>query len=238
MTIVTATVAPTIGVLSADTLVYSIKDVGPCNHAPLDASPESFVRATWCGDGTTPSVQPLGYMPKVYAVPHLKMAVAAGGVVMFGPAWADILGQTPFTDITELTAFEVSSGLDELARQAGSYAPTVIYHVGWSDREQRMVGFICCSETGFQPEPFTGHQFGVIPYPHSPDHRDLLRTGDRAAQGHDVEAFHTAVARNVDNAYRGGRAWNYLHFGGELLAATVTPKGVTMSRLHTFGPAG
>lgn len=45
---------------------------------------------------------------------------------------------------------------------------------------------------------------------------------------------HRAIARNIDDAYRAGKALRWLHYGGELLTAKVDRNGVTIRPTYTF----
>lgn len=233
MTIVTATAAPEIGVLSADTLFYSHFQFGSIEHADTsDGTPEAFMRATWCGDGTPPKVVPLEYVPKVHAIPRLKMAIACAGMPV-SKGWAQEIEASGATDILDVDA--IAPGiLRKHCERVHVYAPTSIFHVGWSARAGRVVGFYYGSHTDWQSEPFTGHRFGIIPHPEFIGHDDMVNTFESAAQGIGTEAWHIAMAKNVEAAYRAGKALRWLHFGGDLLVARVDRNGVSVRPAFAF----
>lgn len=236
MTIVTATASSTVGVLSADTLTYSYHQFGEIEHGDIsDGTPEAFMRALWCGDGTPPRVSPLGYAPKLYAVPWLKMAVAVSGMPLAGE-WLREVAAMGARDILDVDALVQ----DTLARElpgAQVYAPTIIWHVGWSDRAGRVLGFVYRSETGWKSEPFTGHMFGIIPHPDFPGHDTLAESFQAAADGLNTEDWHVGLAQNVEAAYLSGKALRWIHFGGDLLLARVDRNGVSIRTAYRFRDA-
>ena len=65
-------------------------------------------------------------------------------------------------------------------------------------------------------------------------YNDIMGRVNAASAGQDVEGFHKAIARNVDSAYRAGKALRWLHFGGELLTAKVDRNGVSVSPIYLF----
>lgn len=234
MSIVTATVSPELGVLSADTLVYSSHPYGDTAHADVsDGSPESFVRAIWCGDGAPPQVDPLGFQPKLYALPRLKAAIACGGMALVVAPLAQSILETVARDVIEVNAI-LPAFLQEKLPPHCCYAPTNFMLVGWSDRLRKVFGATYSNNTGWRSQPFEGHRFGVIPCPHASDYDGLLESADKAAQGIATEAFHVAVSRNIVDAYRAGKALRWMHFGGELLLARITPEGVTLTSACQF----
>lgn len=234
MTLVIATAAGDTGYLSLDTLWYSFHAFEPLEFPPLDGTRESAFVAAWSGDGTPPKVDPIDFAPKVHAFPHLKMAAGFAGYSSVGLAWIDYLRRSDVRGMDELD--DIAPGiLPQIAAQFTGHSEAGVFHVGWSEREGQVVGRVFRTYNGWQCECFThGTLLGTPVHPDFAGYDEVISAVDTAAKGIGVEAFHAAVARNIEDAYRAGKALRWLHYGGELLTAKVDRNGVTIRPTYTF----
>lgn len=234
MTLAIATAAGDAGYLSLDTLWYSFHAFEPLESPPLDGTPESAFRAAWCGDGKPPKVDPLDFAPKVYAFPHHKMAVGFAGYSSVGLAWIDFIRRANAHSLDDLDTIAPMI-LPRIAAQFSGHSEAIVFHIGWSERQGQVVGRVFRAFNGWECEGFTnGTMLGTPLHPEFDGYSEANGAVDAAARGIGVEAFHATIARNVDAAYRAGRALRWLHFGGELLTAKVDRNGVTIRPTYTF----
>lgn len=103
---------------------------------------------------TGESKEPFFYTTKFYPLPHLQGVMFATGIGDLATKWFVRLERYVARDIKHLDEF-VQPGLQELGREFGLSATntTTVYHVGWSELEQRYVAFAYRSTNNFASEP-------------------------------------------------------------------------------------
>lgn len=238
MTLILATASRHVGHLSADTLAYSHRQFGPLEAPELDGTAEAAFNAAWGGDGTPPRVTPLWYEPKIHAIPRLGLAVGHAGAVAIGLGWVDMLHRAPVRGIDDLDHI-APLGLKQLVARFPEHPEAALLHVGWSARQQCVVGRMYRSFNDFAPEAFANGTFSGTPiHPEFDGYDRANELVEPASHGVGIEELHTAVAGNVEAAYRAGRALRWFHFGGELLTIKVDRNGVSAPRpIYRFADA-
>lgn len=103
---------------------------------------------------TADTKEPFFYTTKFYPLPHLHGVMFATGLGDLATQWFVRLERYVARDIQHLNEF-VQPGLQQLGREFGlsETNTTTIYHVGFSELEDRYVAFAYRSTNDFAPEP-------------------------------------------------------------------------------------
>lgn len=193
MTVSIITACGGTGFLSLDTLHYSYHQFAPLDIPQLDGTPETAFRAVWCGDGKPPKVDALDFSPKVHAQPRLKMAIGYAGFSAVGMAWVDFVQRANVTCVEDLDDIAPAI-LPQIAAQFTGHTDAAVFHLGWSEREQQVVGRMFRTFNGFQAEEFANCTvLGTPVHPEFDGHDAIISAVDVAARGEEVEAFHVAI---------------------------------------------
>lgn len=164
---------------------------------------------------------PFFFTTKFYPLPHLHGAMFATGIGDLATQWFVKLERFLVRDIHHLNEF-VTPALQELGRQFGLDAncTTTVYHVGYSEQEQRYVGFAYRSTNGFISE--------VLEYG--------LRTKPPVLEA-TVEAFPEDFIRIMEEQRTADAALPFeerVFIGGEIQALILHGKTMTIQTIHRF----
>jgi len=236
MTILLASVSPQAAYLSQDSVISAyfpgkisqILKENPIQQAP-NACPQPVQAA-----GTVPQPQTT-FGSKIRLIPHLSMAMGMSGDYIFAGSWAGLLGALPyFTDVVDVDRIAPEL-FRAISSSRGLLAPTVIIHAGWSRREGRARGFMYVSDNGFQSvELDSVNAVGPAPHPDYPEYQRITDLWPGAEQGHNVEAFHVALAQNIEQQYFAGGLHPLTHVGGELHSVRIDQHGMSLFTSHRF----
>ena len=164
---------------------------------------------------------PLFFTSKFYPLPHLNGAMFATGIGDLATQWFVKLERFLVRDIHHLDEFAIPT-LRELGRQfeLNEENTTTIYHVGYSERESRYVGFAYRSTDNFASERL---EYG-------------LRTKPGVA-GAVIESFPDDFIRLMEQQRTEDDALpvqNRVFIGGEIQALILHQKTMTIQTIYRF----
>lgn len=232
MTICNATVCDEFAVISCDT--YMAPEQPDIVEAQSTSDLNAALSSNMVGDGTTPTVEPIGCASKIIPLPHLNMVVAGIGNFDFFTRWTAGLMRTAFeTDVAKLNPFAAEQ-LRLMAQWFGDVTVRVI-HIGWDANEGRPAGFVYGSGDGFEPIELTGgHTTAPPPNPDDSEYAELANRFELAAAGIDVEQFHLALAQNQYRAFAAGKLADGVLLGGDLITARIDAAGIHIRKALRF----
>lgn len=177
---------------------------------------------------TSAEGEPLNFMSKCRAMPHLKLAVAWTGVGTFGLRWCVALEEQVLSrDIEMLNEYapEVISRIwKDLGEEQDLRGMTsTIYHFGLSERTGQYVGYAYRSTKGFVSDPIP-YGFGVKP---------PLAALDELVEPDDVPDWITLAAaiRAEQDALPAGQR---VSVGGALTLTMLREGSAITTEVHRF----
>ena len=164
---------------------------------------------------------PFFFTTKFYPLPHLHGAMFATGIGDLATQWFVKLERFLVRDIHHLDEFARPT-LQELGRQFGlnESKTTTVYHIGYSEKESRYVGFAYRSTTDFASERL---EYG-------------LRTKPGVA-GAVVESFPEDFVRLMQQQRTEDQALSAqdrVFIGGEIHTLILHQKTMTIQTIHRF----
>lgn len=226
MTLLVATVAPGFAILTQDT-AWGVAE---------KAAPELLARCAVTADGFSPDAYPGApggevapttfHGGKIVVRPGLKAAVGGAGCMATHVGFSYALAERGVATIEEI----VEEAPQMLTRAwSGEHGGYMAVTVGWSDIEQRAIGFAFASGEGFAPrrmEQGSGHALHPAPAMDDPYYQWVESMWQDAACGHGTLPFHRLYAENVARAAAAGRYPRGMVLGGFCQSVIVTAEGV------------
>jgi hypothetical protein len=183
-------------------------------------------------------VKPLGFIPKILPLPHLKAVLFSRGQYQILVSAAAQLFLSPQIMTTEDAAEALPGMLQaathQYAEQQGIGDPYSVGLLeaalcGWSEAEQRMRIWQFLNYDGYAAQADSGSEYGVLSFPRLPAAYMPRVTGD-ITDKHLVEVIQAAGRYFVDEpeANCGARV------GGEVTRFEITPHGMAQRTIHRF----
>lgn len=164
--------------------------------------------------------KPYFFTTKFYPLPHLHGAMFATGVGDLADRWSAKLVKFLARDIHHLDEY-VTPALQELGQEFGldEKLTTTVYHIGYSEAEQRYVAFAYRSTNGFKSErlPYGFATKPPVEVAPAASNDDLIRIMD--------------LQRAEDNSLPFDER---VHIGGEIQLLILQSKTMTIQTIHRF----
>lgn len=239
MTVLNLTITEQRAMLSQDTGVTPVEE-GQERSAGVAEDEEEKRRAfadAWGADGTTQE-DSADHMVKVAGFPDLHLMVGGVGGAGVYFEWLEAvleLGAEDLDDLVELAPEALVRIVNETTCRPASLSTVV---VGWSPKEQRVLGYLFDGSQGFRPLRLDEGHTMVPPYDAEDEYLDSLSEAWEAALGGDEEAmldFHQQLFGNQLRGYRKGRLRAEAALSNRLQVAILTPDRVEVDRGYELG---
>lgn len=229
MTAIIVTVTPSTAWLSTDTLVSAM---------PTGTMPQLVVAGA--SDPETPATLPschpvpMGFMQKVMMPPGERWAMCCVGSIHLARCAAHFLATGSYPGFDHATSAAPRTLREYLGLVPLEHRQLGVMIVGWSDREERVLGCFLNAAEDFVPARIdAGHSMTPPPRPEIAGYEALATAWPRALDGYGVAGFHRLVAINQVRAMRAGLHLATGGIGGDLWTAKIDRNGV---ELECSGP--
>ena len=231
MTLLNATVGPDFAVIATDTFVAPNVETGVETAVHLDF--EDAERSAFRGDGTRPTIQPIGIATKIQSLPHINAIMGASG------AWLPIQRLFGFCCIggAAWSAESLLAELPEYLRKLSAEhdGPTLsIVAVGMSESGNGVGAAYTSGEKFERYNLPVAHVTTPAPNVEDPDYPRLAEQWQPAALGIDTENFHIELAQNQHRSFAAGKLADGVLLGGELVMARIDADGISLRKACQF----
>lgn len=192
---------------------------------------------TLCYVPNRQEARPLGFMSKVFVVPHLKCAILTRGIMQISAVAATRLNLSPQVRtiedaaavLPEMLMAETQRWADEQEiADPASLAIAEVALLGWSEAERRMVMYYGLNRDDYALQSDNGEHYGLLSFPRLPEHDMPKPAGNVDKQLVDImlaeKKFFAAHPELM-----GG-----MILGGEVQAWTIEPAGISQRIIHKF----
>lgn len=232
MTLLCCTVTPTTAWLTTDSGAFEL-DPGGMPEAATSEGTATPPQGRQEGDparlvclGAKLLVMPQGRVALAGAGHRLALLAVAGEVALAGHGFDALVPGLP-------------SYLNGMVRELPEDRRNLLLMVfGFSDREQRALGFAYASGEGFAPRALTGHCWMPNPDPEAPGYDRLRLLARTAEAGQLVPELHLEVARNVAWSTAAGHQRPGFGVAGPIACAKVDRHGASRFQIGDLGLPG
>lgn len=170
--------------------------------------------------------EPVCFASRAIYLPHLRTIIASTGLDRFMEQWFCIVNQLPATDIHELNdhAPENLASLFDWFKSVNRYEAheeVTVYHIGFSERDGRVISFAYGSAGRFDPEPLA---YGLAVHPPCPPPEGDFRFVDNVL---DLMNKQRGEQGKIEPGKR-------LRIGGEVYGMYLTAEGCNSFKLGVF----
>lgn len=234
MTILIATLGRDFGVISQDTIITDAGKVATMQAFGVSIDEAEQRTSAFTGDGNPPDdVFGDGVMSKMSVVPHMHLIAGYLAYVEHLTQWDVFLRVAPALDIDTLDVSDIRDNLHEGEHGSSGFKAL---HFGWSQAKKRVCGVLHYNDERKWQRLDLDPCHIVYPAcdPEDSEFGELQHHAAMAADGHDVERFHVAVARNIHGAFLRGLYVKGAVFGGQLHTARIDARGISIKVAHIF----
>tara|TARA_R110001583_G_scaffold195296_1_gene371559 strand:- start:220 stop:918 length:699 start_codon:yes stop_codon:yes gene_type:complete len=177
--------------------------------------------------------EPLAMFPKVLMLPHMQMISGGYGDARMFCNWQSFLCANGQYRNIDCIIENSRNYLTNMAKTFLGDMPFIAVIMGWSLERQRITGYVYQSENGFEPQELSmGHI--IHPMEFDTTSQDFSRCWQGAANGQQVDEFHTEVGKRQFQSAENGILPDYSCLGGQLIRVKITKDAMEARVLHEF----
>ncbi len=170
--------------------------------------------------------EPIYFASQAIYLPHLKMIVASTGLNRFMEQWLCIINQLPVSDIQDLNGHAPGNlaRLFDWFNSVNDYEvpeEVTVYHIGFSEKDDRIYSFAYSSSNRFNPEPLA---YGLAILPPCPMPEGEFKFIDNVP---DLMNRQREEQRKIEPDKR-------IYIGGEIYGMYLTAEGCNSFKLGVF----